>query len=86
MILRSANQRIMRRGELRVSSSGMWRLAPLARVGQISQTDASKEGLATWETRSPAAKPNLSKCQCTSQLSEACWICTPFGRPVEPDV
>jgi hypothetical protein len=49
------HQRIIPAGDRRVSSSGMWTLAPPARYGQSSQIEASKAGLAICVPRSDGA-------------------------------
>ena len=56
----SASQAIIRAADERVSSSGMWRLAPLARQDQISQTETSKPGPANSVIRSSGPHGNAT--------------------------
>jgi hypothetical protein len=52
------NQAVRTRGSLAVSSVGANRLAPHVRYGQVSQTEASNDGLAIRVARSFAVTPN----------------------------
>ena len=50
-------KRTIASGEKRVSPSGMWTLAPAARQGQSSQTEASNAGFAMRVARSAGPRP-----------------------------
>ena len=73
-------------GTVRIVSPTTCTLAPVARYGHSSQTDASKPGLAYKVPRSLGVTLNARRCQLT-RLRRLPWvICTPFGLPVEPEV
>ncbi len=61
-------------------------LPPADRVAKISNTDMSKQ--IEVETSSPAysSAPNIWWHQRTIATALRCWMATPFGTPVEPEV
>ncbi len=74
-------------GEARVSSSSTrCSVAPAARYGQTSHTDASKPSPASCVARSASVTPNASRCHPTRFVSPPCVTSTPLGVPVEPEV
>src|SRR6185369_6454181 len=61
-------------------------VAPVSNVLKISEMAASKLIDANCSTRLSAVTANASRCANARFTTPRCWIKTPFGRPVEPDV
>src|ERR1041384_1135047 len=72
--------------ERRVSLSGRYSVAPVARYGQTSQTAASNDTLERWLARSSAVTPNACTCQSIRFARFACVTPTLVGPQVEPEV
>jgi hypothetical protein len=73
-------------GEMRTSSGGMARAAPLVRNAHSSQTKASKASPAIRLQRSPGPTGQIRWCQAIRLASDRRSTATPLGRPVEPEV
>jgi hypothetical protein len=71
---------------MRVSSSGRKRLAPAVSIGQISITEASKEGAAICVARSLGFTSYTRWCQAMRLTKPRCSMGTPLGFPVDPEV
>src|SRR5579859_3260933 len=60
--------------------------APLHKAIKISKTEASKLSEANWRTRLCGCSAKVVICAFTKLVTPSCWIMTPLGLPVEPEV
>src|SRR5580698_5224003 len=61
-------------------------LPPAVSVPKISNTDTSKLSDVDASTCLSSAGENSDATQRANTAAQPCWITTPLGRPVEPDV